>query len=289
MPSLFFDKLKYVINPDGASVSVARQNRFVSGFVTIPSFISYQEKTYSVSSIAISAFDGCQNLTSITIPSTVLSIGEWAFAGCSSLLQILVEKDHPSFTVINGALFDKEVKTLLAHPAGRDGKTYTIPETVKTVGVAAFDSCENISSVLFPEGVTTIQNHAFGSCSRLHSVALPSTLVSIGKYAFYRCSSLRSIVIPSGVTLVDNFSFRECERLSSVTIPDTVTEIGNNAFDGCVNMKEFHVQHIAPPELFKFNYLGGLNRPFCTLYVPEGTKEVYMVSPLWSRFARIRE
>ncbi|MDD4636678.1 MAG: leucine-rich repeat domain-containing protein [Bacteroidales bacterium] len=289
MPSLFIDKLKYTINADGTSVSVARQNRFVSGFVTIPSVITYQEKTYTVSSIAISAFDGCQNLTSVTIPSTVLTIGEWAFAGCTSLLQIMLQKDHPAFTVMNGALFDKEVKTLIAFPAGRDGKTYTLPDTVTTVGVAAFDSCDNVSSVIIPEGVTTIQNHAFGGCYRLCSVIFPSTLASIGKYAFYRCSSLRSVVIPSGVSLVDNFSFRECDNLSSVTIPETVTEIGNNAFDGCVNLREFHIHHITPPELFRFNYLGGLNRPFCTLYVPVGTKEDCMQSPLWSRFTRIRE
>lgn len=289
MPSLFIDKLKYTINSDGTSVSVARQNRFVSGFVTIPPVIIYQEKTYTVSSIAISAFDGCYNLTSITIPSTILSIGEWAFAGCSSLLQIIVQKDHSAFTVINGALFDKEVKTLIAYPAGRDGKTYTIPDTVTTIGAAAFNSCDTIALVIFPEGITTIKSHAFGGCCRLCSIVFPSTLVSIGKYAFYRCSSLRSVVIPSGVSLVDNYSFRECENLSSVTIPETVTEIGNNAFDGCVNMKEIHIHHIVPPELFRYNYLGGLNRPFCTLYIPIGTKQYYMQSPLWSRFTRIRE
>jgi len=289
MPSLFIDKLKYSINSDGTTVCVARQNRFVSGFVVIPPVITYKEKEYTVSSIAISAFDGCQDLTSITLPSTVLSIGDWAFSGCISLLQIVVDEDHPVFTVMNGALFDKEVKTLIAYPAGRDGKTYTIPDTVTTVGVAAFDSCDNIASVLFPEGVTTIGNHAFGGCYRLYSIVLPSTLVSIDKYAFYHCSSLRSVVIPSGVSLVDNYSFRECENLTSVTIPETVTEIGNNAFDGCINLKEFHINHVVPAELFRYSYLGGLNRPFCTLYVPIGTKEDYMQSPLWSRFARIIE
>lgn len=289
MPSLFIDKLKYSINSDGSTVCVARQNRFVSGFVVIPPVVTYKEKEYTVSSIAISAFDGCLDLTSLTIPSTVLTIGDWAFAGCISLLQIVVAEDHPVFTVMNGALFDKECKTLIAYPAGRDGKIYTIPESVTTIGVAAFDSCDNVSSVIFPEGLTTIENHAFGGCYRLYNIILPPNLVSIGKYAFYRCSSLRSIVIPSGVSLVDNYTFRECDNLSSVTIPESVTEIGNNAFDSCVSLREIHIQHTVPTELFRYSYLGGLNRPFCTLYVPMGTIEDYMQSPLWSRFARIRE
>ncbi|HEY5570918.1 MAG TPA: leucine-rich repeat domain-containing protein [Bacteroidales bacterium] len=289
MPSLFIDKLKYSINSDGASVCVARQNRFVSGFVVIPSVVTYKEKEYTVSSIAISAFDGCQDLTSITLPSSILTIGDWAFAGCISLLQIVVDEDHPFFTVKNGALFDKEVHRLIAYPSGRDGKYYSIPESVTTIGVAAFDSCDNIASIILPNGLTTIENHAFGGCYRLYDIVLPPNLISIGKYAFYRCCSLRSVVIPSGVSLVDNYTFRECDNLSSVTIPESVTEIGNNAFDSCVNLREFHIRHTVPTELFRYSYLGGLNRPFCTLYVPMGTKEDYIQSPLWSRFTRIRE
>ncbi len=289
MPSLFIDKLKYSLNSDGTSVSVARQNRFVSGFVVIPSVVTYKDIEYTVSSIAISAFDGCQDLTSITIPSTVLAIGDWAFSGCPSMLQIVISEENPAYTVQNGVLFDKEKTKLIAYPAGRDGRSYTVPNSVTTIGVAAFDSCDTIFSINIPEGLTTIENHAFGGCRRLSDIILPSTLIYIGKYAFYRCSSLRSVEIPSGIVLVDNYTFRECEQLSSVVIPESVTEIGNNAFDSCVNLREVHICHAVPTELFRYSYLGGLNRPFCTLYVPKGKQEDYLQSPLWSRFARIRE
>ena len=151
-----FEGLKYWVI-DNNSVKVAQQNSSaISGTVNIPSAVTYNNNTYSVTAIGDYAFIVCTSLTSITIPNSITSIGQGAFFGCSGLTSI------------------------------------SIPNSVTSIGAEAFRSCSFVS-VTIPNSVTSIGSHAFIKCRNLTSVTIPNSVTSIDKYTFWGCSGLTSV------------------------------------------------------------------------------------------------
>ena len=212
---------KVVIQP---GVTCIGKNAFSSGCKNLTS-ITIPE---GVTSIGESAFYGCENLTSITIPEGVTSIGESAFYGCENLESITIPE---GVTSIGGSAF-QGCSSL---------KSITIPEGVTSIENMAFYKCSSLMSITIPEGVTIIGDEAFQWCSSLTSITIPKGVTSIGWKAFQGCSSLKSITIPEGVTSIEYGAFDTCGGLTSVTIPESVTSIGKHAFDGCENLKSITI------------------------------------------------
>ena len=142
----------------------------------------------SVTSIGIGAFDGCSELTSITIPNSVTSIDEYAFSNCSGLTSV------------------------------------TISNSVTSIGEYAFYECSGLTSITIPNSVTSIGSYAFYECSGLTSITIPNSVTSIGKYAFYKCSGLTSITIGNGVTSIGYSAFDGCSGLTSITFKGTLEQ-----------------------------------------------------------------
>ena len=188
----------------------------------------------SVTSIGDSAFEDCPGLTAIdvdggnndycsidgvlynkqktkliqcpggktgemSIPSSVTSIGDEAFDGCSGLTSV------------------------------------TMPEGVTSIGIWAFRG-SGLTSVTIPDSLTCIAYGAFSGCSGLTSVTIPDSVTSIGAWAFSGCISLTSVTIPMGVESVGIWAFLG-SGLTSVTIPGSVIWIGENAFGACENLR----------------------------------------------------
>ena len=206
--------------------------RTYEGSVVIPESVTYNGKTYSVTSIG-NGFSGCTFLTSVTIPGSVTNIGDGAFSECVNLKSI----DIPNgVTSIGISVF-----------WGCRGLTsVTIPDGVTNIGDYAFCGCSSLTSVTVPDGVTSIGNNAFYGCSSLTSVTIPDGVTIIGERTFYDCSSLTAVNIPDGVTSVGSNAFGNCSGLTSVTIPGSVTSIGRWAFSGCsgVTSVTFHCSNV---------------------------------------------
>jgi hypothetical protein len=204
-----------------------------------------------VTSISASAFQGCTSLTSITIPNSVTSISASAFRVCTSLTAINVNTGNTHYTSINGVLFDKDIKTLIQYPIGKTNITYSIPNSVTSIGRSAFLGCTSLTSVTIPDSVT-----------------------NIGVEAFMSCRSLTSIIIPNSVTNIGQQAFAWVYSLTSVTIPNSVTIIGSEAFRGCTSLTSVTFKRATPPGIFGNNVFWTSNN-LTTIYVPIGAKAAY--------------
>lgn len=171
-----------------------------------------------VTSIGREAFSDCSSITSITIPSCVISISD-NFVNCDSLIAINVMQDNANYSSINGILFDKNKITLIRYPEGKGkiDKSYSIPESV-----------------------TQIDDIAFRNCSNLTSITIPDSVISIGQGAFWICGSLTSITIPDSVTSITNDVFSDCSSLAIITIPESVTIISDCAFSNCYSLNDVY-------------------------------------------------
>jgi hypothetical protein len=169
----------------------------------------------SVTIVGDEAFNGCFSLTEVTIGSGVTSIGGEVFADCTTLTNINVSSSNPTYSSIDGVLFDEHQTILMRYPSGLSG-SYTVPDSVTSVGDEAFFQCMALTTVTIPSSVTTCGGDAFAGCTSLTTVTIPNSVTSIGFEAFYECTSLTDVTIGNGVTDIDDFAFEDCTNLTAV-------------------------------------------------------------------------
>ena len=220
----------YIISDSTVEVTYYNSN-YVSGDVVIPSTVTYNGTTYSVTSIGEGAFLSCSGLTLVTIPNSVTSISNGAFIECSGLISINVASGNTHYSSIDGVLYNYVQDTLIQCPCAKT--SVTIPNSVTSIGESAFEYCSRLTSVTIPNSVTSIGGFAFDGCSGLTSVSIPNSVTFIGSNAFWGCSGLTSVTIGNSVTSIEYMAFYGCSGLTSVTIPNSVTSIENYAFSGC--------------------------------------------------------
>lgn len=238
---------------DGQASILPSDERYYTGNIVIPSTVTYEGKTYNVTSIGSQAFSDCSSLTSINIPESVTSIGKNAFSGCSSLTSI---------NIPNGV-------TSIGWEAFRDCSSLTsivLPEGVTLIDVYAFSGCSSLASVNIPNGVTRINRDAFNGCSSLTSIVLPNSVTKIGERAFSGCRSLTSLSINDGVMSIGQNAFAECDKLISVTIPKSVTSIDVEIFKNCPSLTSIVIDKDNPVYDSRENCNAIIETAYNTLY-----------------------
>jgi len=200
----------------------------------------------SVIQIGNYAFKGCSSLTSISIPKSVISIGNSAFYECSSLASIIVENGNSNYQSMNDILFNMDGTKLIKYPPSKTETSYEIPDSVTEIEKYAFYGCTSLNSVTITNSVNYIGDSAFSSCSSLTTITIPDSIINIGSDAFKGCSSLTSIIVDKeNLNYLSNndvlFNNDETELIkypsgntqTSYIIPNSVTKIGNGAFSDC--------------------------------------------------------
>ncbi|MCQ2608220.1 MAG: leucine-rich repeat protein [Bacteroidales bacterium] len=229
-----------------------------TGSLIIPESISYNETTYTVAAIANDAFIGSKLLTSIFIPSTIQTIGNGAFTGCSGLETISVSEANKVFESSNGILYKKnpssiffvpknianditikEDITVIPSSAFQNCKrvtTITIPDNVTTIEDGAFADCTNLEEIFFGKSVKTIGVNAFKACNSLYIVTIPSSVTSIASSAFSNCQNLQYVLLKEGLQSIGSYAFYNCQNIIGIELPSTLKSIGDNAFKECINL-----------------------------------------------------
>ena len=245
--------------------------------ITVPA--GFETEIYdiptSVTTIGEYAFARCTNLTDITIPGNVASIGDSAFSNCTSLTSINVDVSNTSYVSVDGVLFDYSKTTIITFPAGFETEIYDIPTSVTTIGERAFSGCWRLTSITIPNSVTMIGDSAFNHCYNLTDITIPDSVISIGVSAFLYCRILTSITIPDSVTSIGNLAFFYCESLTSITIPDSVTSIGHSVFMSSDSLTDIYCEASSKPAGWDSDWDNG-----CSATVTWGyTDEVESKSP----------
>ena len=230
----------------------------------------------SVTTIGEGAFYLCRYLTGITIPNSVTTIGKMAFTSCSSLTNITIPD---SVTTIGEAAFGECTNLVEFNGkfASEDGRCLIVDGTLNSFAPAG------LTSYTIPDSVTTIGWWAFGGCNSLTSVTIPDSVTTIGYAAFGGCDSLTSVTIGDSVTTIGDWAFCVCDSLTSVTIPDSVTTIGERAFAYCYSLTSVYCKATTPPSLDS-NVFDD-NASDRKIYVPFVAEEAYKNAQGWSEYA----
>jgi hypothetical protein len=176
------------------------------------------------------------DLTSVTIPSSVINIGKEVFDNCFKLKSITVVAQNNTFSSIDGVLFNKDRNILIKFPPYKQYGNYTIPSSVTTIGDEAFIQ-SSFESITIPTSVISIGRRAFKGCNYITSVTIPSSVTSIGDMAFEGLRSLKSVTLQSNFTYFGSTVFGSCFFLTSVTLLPGLTKIGDHTFEGCESLK----------------------------------------------------
>lgn len=234
------------------------------------SVIVIKEGTLSIAELA---FSGCEGMTTVIIPASLIDIGSnkitsYVFEGCTSLSEIIVKNGNTKYDSRENcnAVIETATNMLVA-----GCKSTIIPNSVTRIYSYAFYNCTGLTSITIPSSVQNIASTAFKDCSNLESIVvedgntkydcrqncnaviesatnklvfgckntiIPNSVTEIGNYAFYGCSGLTSIIFPEKVTTIGKEAFSYCTGLTSVIIPNSVTSLGFAAFSNCEELTD---------------------------------------------------
>lgn len=195
------------------------------------------------------AFDGSENLTSISISSSVTRVS--GIKGCYNLSNILVEGADAAYKSIDGVLYSKSGTTLVLYPMGKKDTQFTVSDDVTYIGAAAFNDCKNLTSITIGKTVNDIGSGAFSGCANLQNFKVADNngyytsidgnlyTKSWGRYKLVQYALGKTnteFTVPSNVTGIYSGAFNGCENLTTVKMGDSVDTIEGYAFNGCKNL-----------------------------------------------------
>lgn len=256
---VIIDKIKYELDAGSYTAAVKSYDREAGalGDVTIPSQITHNEEVYTVTEIRSFAFQYCDSITSISIPSSVTVIGARAFDECIALTSVNIPS---SVTLIDSFTFVRCTQL--------NSVTFDATSHVERIETGAFRKCTSLTSITLPASVTFVEPEAFGSCYDLQfnveaenanysaqggtlynkdktvlishpaggTCTVADTVTTIGTKAFSSNEQLQSVVLPENLEIIEDKAFQQV-RLTTLSLPLSLQTIGDHSFFGCSNLE----------------------------------------------------
>lgn len=192
-----YETVRFSLNEDKISYTVlGTVLPDFAGELTIPS--EYLGK--KVTHIENGAFRNMDGITAVTLPETLVTVGQYAFAECDGLVSV------------------------------------RLPNSVKNLERGAFYICRNLREVLLSAAMTEITGSCFEGCVSLTDVSVPYYVATIGGAAFKGCTALKNVTFPNGLDKISDSAFENCTALTSLAIPARMTTIGNESFKNCTSL-----------------------------------------------------
>ena len=239
--------------------------------LTVPEKVTFNDKEYTVTSIANNSFENCTIIQEITLPETIGYIGKEAFSNCTKLTTInipekitaILEKTFSGCKLLKGIKIPKSV-TKIGEYAFANCETLKyadLPPNLEAINEGIFSGCHHLLNLVIPVNIESIAENAFSYCSTIHEIIFPEKVKTIKASAFVANLNLEEIEIPATLTQIENNSFVDCWILKTVIVKGDNTNIGENVFEGCDKIN--------------------------TIYVPADALEKYKSAPNWSKYKDI--
>ena len=259
LTKLSIDGISYSVKGDGTMEVTGLASTATRA--DIPSSITIDGVKYRVTSIGAKAFEGRSDITYLSIPYSIESIGEYAFIDCGSNMTVNIA-DPESWCKM-------KLGNEHASPLSSAGKM--LVHDIET------------DRIDIPSTVTSIGAFTFYQCSCIKTVTIPASVTSIGSSAFEDCDYLTSLTMSDGLQSIGGSAFQGCKRLNTLVIPSTVNSILVNAFKNCTGLTDVYCNAVAVPNT-EASVFNGVETEAVTLHVPEAAVDAYKSVWPWSNF-----
>lgn len=252
-----------------------------------------------IRNIADNAFLGCDKITSIYIPDSVLYISDLAFNGAKNVTAYEVAEDNAIFESVDGSIYNYLRNRIIKYPQGKTDEDFILPSgvmyvnnyafyenqylksidisNVYSIGRYAFSECASLQYIKAGNLLNFIDAYAFYKCKYLDSFSTGGELFSIGNFAFSECPNLRELVFEGKIGEIGWSAFKNNNKLQSVVFGSTVDKLSTNLLEGCINLRFFAVPNgvktINKYLLKNCNNLIGVSIPDTVTLIEDGAFE----------------
>ena len=263
------DFLYQVTNSASLEVSVYDASGSVTEAIIPDTVVYYGSTTYTVTSISSSAFSGCNNLHTVTIPKTIKSIGSSAFQGCNNLTTL-------NFNAVNceefGSSYNDNYNPLKNCPI----TTINIGDSVQRIPSYFASNLDSLAFITIPENVTNIEDYAFRDCDNLTTLNFNAINCEVTYSDYLENCPITTINIGDSVQRIPNYFASNLDSLTSIDIPNSVTSIGNSAFQNCNNLATLNFNAVNCEEFGNSNdyYHPFKNCPITTINIGDSVQRI---------------
>ncbi len=266
--------LKYTVtDADAKTVSVAKASNDITGAIVLPSTVTNEGVTYTVTETAAGAFHKCTGITAMTVPASVTTVKRGFLTGCTGLKDFTIKDSDTPLYFDNGywtyTSGDEQlcVAELDYFYMGRDitmnSPNCVVVTAAKKIEVGGkmtnipnhfSDSNKALTEVTIGGKITKIGQEAFDVNTSLSSVTITAPVDTIYQSAFWGCSSLTAIKLPTTVKYLGPAVFRNCTALEAFTIPAATEQVDRGLLTGCTGLKNFVIEASETPLYFDNDY-----------------------------------